>query len=105
MSLDQRVVGSSPTRPTIRKSVPNARSAPRHGKELAELRLPTLVVHGEADPILPVEHGRRLASTIPGTRGIWLEGVGHAFPYPDRDDVMDSIVEHLQTAAVVEDTP
>jgi pimeloyl-ACP methyl ester carboxylesterase len=59
----------------------------------------------DPDPILPVEHGRRLASTIPGARGVWLEGVGHAFPYPDRDDVMDSIVDHLQFAAVVEGAP
>jgi len=82
-----------------------ASAAPPRSEELAELRVPTLVVHGEADPILPVEHGRRLASTIPGARGIWLEGVGHAFPYPDRDDVMDSIVDYLQSAAVVEGAP
>jgi len=82
-----------------------AAAAPPRSEELAQLRAPTLVVHGEADPILPIEHGRRLASTIPGARGIWLEGVGHAFPYPDRDDVMDSIVDHLQSAAVVEGAP
>jgi pimeloyl-ACP methyl ester carboxylesterase len=82
-----------------------AAAAPPRSVELAQLRVPTLVVHGDADPILPVEHGRRLASTIPGARGIWLEGVGHAFPYPDWEDVTDSIVDHLQFAAVVEGSP
>jgi pimeloyl-ACP methyl ester carboxylesterase len=73
-------------------------SAPRTAA-LARLRVPTLVVHGDADPMLPVEHGRRLAATIPGARGVWLVGVGHVFPYPGMDGVADAIVQHLRFAA------
>ncbi len=75
-----------------------AASAPR-GAALANLHVPTLVVHGDADPIFPIEHGQRLASTIPGARGRWLEGAGHGFPYPDLDGVMDTITEHLRRVA------
>jgi pimeloyl-ACP methyl ester carboxylesterase len=37
----------------------------RRSPLLAELRTPTFVVHGELDPIMPIEHGRRLAELIP----------------------------------------
>ena len=33
---------------------------------LGEIRAPTLVVHGTADPMFPLEHGRALARVIPG---------------------------------------
>ena len=41
------------------------------------LRVPTLVVWGEADSMVPVERGRRLAEVIPGARYVGLPGVGH----------------------------
>jgi 3-oxoadipate enol-lactonase len=46
---------------------------------LPELELPTLVVHGTDDDMLPVENGRQIASLIPGARLEILEGVGHMF--------------------------
>jgi pimeloyl-ACP methyl ester carboxylesterase len=44
------------------------------------LQLPVLVVHGTADPILPIENGRALAKAIPSARLVELEGVGHEIP-------------------------
>ncbi len=46
---------------------------------LPELRVPTLVVHGTEDQMLPVENGRLIASLIPGARLEILDGVGHLF--------------------------
>jgi 3-oxoadipate enol-lactonase len=46
---------------------------------LPALRMPTLVVHGSEDEILPVANGRMLASLIPGARLEVLDGVGHMF--------------------------
>jgi pimeloyl-ACP methyl ester carboxylesterase len=43
----------------------------------ASLRMPTLVIWGELDALVPVERGRRLAEAIPGARFIGLPGVGH----------------------------
>jgi pimeloyl-ACP methyl ester carboxylesterase len=62
---------------------------------LGTITAPTLVVHGRDDTFLPVEHGRRLAAAIPSARGIWLEGAGHPFPYPDMPEVMAAILSHL----------
>lgn len=42
------------------------------------IRVPTLVVHGDADPYLGVEHGRMIAAATPEAE-LWLEpGMGHA---------------------------
>jgi pimeloyl-ACP methyl ester carboxylesterase len=46
------------------------------------LALPVLVLHGEEDPILPLENGRALMSAIPGARLVVLKGVGHEIPAP-----------------------
>lgn len=46
---------------------------------LGELRVPTLVVHGEEDPLFP-GHGAPLATAIPGARLLSLPGVGHELP-------------------------
>ncbi|MDF1488594.1 alpha/beta fold hydrolase [Tessaracoccus caeni] len=67
---------------------------------LRELRVPALIVHGTADALLPVEHAHALAELIPGAQTLWLEGVGHQFPYPDMVAVMDAVVSHLDSGTV-----
>jgi 3-oxoadipate enol-lactonase len=44
---------------------------------LPRLRLPTLVVHGDQDRLVPVENGRVLASRIPGARFQLIRDAGH----------------------------
>jgi len=44
---------------------------------LADIAAPTLVIHGDADPLVPIDNGRYLAANIPGARLIVYEGVGH----------------------------
>jgi 3-oxoadipate enol-lactonase len=53
---------------------------------LPGLRVPTLVVHGTEDQLIPVQNGRLIASLIPGAQLEILEGVGHMFVWerPDR---------------------
>jgi 3-oxoadipate enol-lactonase len=46
---------------------------------LPQLRMPTLVVHGAADQVIPVENGRLIASQIPGSDLEIFDGVGHLF--------------------------
>lgn len=46
---------------------------------LPQLRMPTLVVHGDEDQMLPVQNGRLIASLIPGAQLEILPGVGHMF--------------------------
>ncbi|HLM51432.1 MAG TPA: alpha/beta fold hydrolase, partial [Solirubrobacteraceae bacterium] len=47
------------------------------GDRLAEIRAPTLVIHGDVDPLVRIENGRFLAEHIPGARLVVYEDVGH----------------------------
>lgn len=47
---------------------------------LQSLRLPTLVIHGTADPLVPVQGGRDTAKLVPGAVLREIEGMGHDFP-------------------------
>ncbi|TLF76533.1 alpha/beta fold hydrolase [Nocardia cyriacigeorgica] len=52
--------------------------APRWRERLGELDVPTLVVHGRADPFFPVGNGEALAAEIPGARLLVLDDMGTA---------------------------
>lgn len=56
-------------------------AAPDRTAALAAVRLPTLVLHGTADPMITPAGGRATAEAIPGAKLAMLEGIGHgAFP-------------------------
>ena len=65
---------------------------------LSSIKPPTLVIHGTADPMFPLEHGKALADEIPGARLVVLEGAGHGLYRPDWDDVARAILEHTGAA-------
>ena len=47
--------------------------------KLANVAAPTLVIHGTADPLMPVSAGRELARLIPGAQWLPIAGMGHDF--------------------------
>ena len=51
-----------------------------HGPRLRDLRVPTLVLHGERDPLIRPAAGRRIAASAPGARYAELPGAGHDLP-------------------------
>jgi pimeloyl-ACP methyl ester carboxylesterase len=62
---------------------------------LGDLALPTLVIHGDDDPLFPLPHGQALAREIPGAELLVLEGVGHEYPPPRTwDEVVPAILRH-----------
>ena len=44
---------------------------------LPQVRSPVLILHGDADDLIPLEHARRLARTRPGTELMVVRGAGH----------------------------
>ena len=57
--------------------------------------LPTLIVHGTADPMFPLPHGEALRDAIPGARLLELEGVGHEVPPPHTwDRLVPALLAH-----------
>jgi pimeloyl-ACP methyl ester carboxylesterase len=65
-------------------------------KALRGVKVPTLVIHGTADPLVPDDGGRDTALTIPGARLLLIEGMGHSFPREVWPRIIDAIAAHAQ---------
>ena len=64
-----------------------------HGPErLRKLALPTVVVHGTADRLMPVGNGMRLAQLIPGATYVELPDVGHLVPMEASETLADVVL-------------
>lgn len=65
---------------------------------LRTLRVPTLVLHGEHDPLVPVAHGRHTARCTPGARLETFHGMGHDLPPALMPRFAELIAEHAASA-------
>jgi pimeloyl-ACP methyl ester carboxylesterase len=61
---------------------------------LRSVSAPTLVIHGDADPLVPVEGGIDTANAIPGAELVIVEGMGHGLPVEVWPQVIDAIARH-----------
>jgi len=66
--------------------------SPRH--RLVEISAPTLVLHGDEDPVFPPPHGAALAAEISGARLVTLPQVGHEWPRRAWEPALPEIVAH-----------
>ena len=65
------------------------------GDRTAKLRsvtTPSLVIHGVADPLVPVEAGKATAAAIPGAALSLIEGMGHNLPRGAWPTMIDAII-------------
>jgi 3-oxoadipate enol-lactonase len=60
--------------------------------------VPTLVIHGDVDRLIPPDNGRILARSIPGARLVMLSGAAHIFLTDRFEPARDAIVSFLETA-------
>jgi pimeloyl-ACP methyl ester carboxylesterase len=67
---------------------------------LGELEMPTLVIHGTEDEMLPVQNGRLIASLIPGSRLEILDPVGHLFFWERPDQSAELVSSHALAQGV-----
>ena len=63
-------------------------------KLLKTITAPTLVIHGAADPLVPVAAGRDTAQNIPGATLTVIEGMGHDFPEALMPQLAKAIADH-----------
>lgn len=66
----------------------------------ADIHVPTLVIHGTEDPIIPYPHGQHLANRIPGAVLLTLEGAGHELHAGDWDVVIEAIAKLTSTSKI-----
>jgi pimeloyl-ACP methyl ester carboxylesterase len=65
------------------------------GRQLDEVRLPTLVADGTLDQLDPVANDRALARSVPGTKLILYPGAGHAFLFQDSASFLAAVKQFL----------
>lgn len=65
--------------------------SPDRTPALAQLDLPTLVVHGESDPLVTPSGGRATAAAIPGAELRMIPGMGHDVPPSHWPDLVDEV--------------
>jgi pimeloyl-ACP methyl ester carboxylesterase len=65
---------------------------------LSSLKIPTLVIHGADDPLIPVEGGKDTARVIPGARLLIIKGMGHDMPKGVWAEIVDAISSHTAQA-------
>jgi pimeloyl-ACP methyl ester carboxylesterase len=70
-------------------------------EQLSHLDVPTLVIHGDQDPLIEPDAGRRTAEVIPGAELLVVEGMGHDVPpglWPVLVDAISRLVARAEKA-------
>lgn len=70
---------------------------PRWHDRLGQVSVPTMVLHGEVDPLIPPACGKDVAARIPGASYVGLDGWGHDVPAKMIPTLVDKIVGFLNT--------
>ena len=73
-------------------------ASPDRTEGLHTVKLPFLVLHGEADPLVTVSGGTATAEAVPGSKLITYPGMGHDLPEPLWKDFTDAIVANAGLA-------
>ena len=66
---------------------------------LRGIAVPTLVIHGADDPLVPLEAGRDTAHAVPGAELLVIDGMGHDLPDYALPTLADAIARHCTTAS------
>lgn len=81
----------------LRQAAAVVASADRTAK-LREVRVPTLVLHGESDPLINVSGGRATAEAIPDAELVLFPGMGHELPRQLWPAIAETIAEYARKA-------
>jgi pimeloyl-ACP methyl ester carboxylesterase len=58
---------------------------------LAKISIPSLIIHGDCDPLVPVECGYDTAEAIPGAELLIIKGMGHDIPKGAWPEIIEAI--------------
>lgn len=82
LAHSERLAKRAPDQPGSTRQVLAILSSPNRSKWLKQLSLPTLIIHGEADPLVKVEHAHALKKLMPHARLELVKDMGHEIPKP-----------------------
>ena len=66
--------------------------------DLAQIGVPTVVIHGTKDKLVAPSGGRATAKAIPGARLVTIEGMGHDLPRGAWPRIVEAIAENAARA-------
>ena len=70
-------------------------ASPHRKDEVKKIKVPSLVIHGDEDPLLHIKHGQYLAENIPNCKFKTLEGVGHELPNELSEEIVSDITNFI----------
>lgn len=80
----------------VRRQILAILAEPSRVEMLNRLNVPTLVVHGTADPLLPVMHGVHVAAHIKGSELKLIRGLAHRFQAQFKEPLLAAVLPHLR---------
>jgi pimeloyl-ACP methyl ester carboxylesterase len=69
---------------------------------LSTVNVPTLVIHGLDDVLIPIENGRLVAAAVPGARLVEFETMGHNVSERLWPQILDAIAENAHKATLLQ---
>ncbi len=70
-------------------------SSPNRFKRLKEITIPTLIIHGTEDPLIPVDHGLAISEQIQNSQKFIINGMGHNFPTSVIPVIIEQMIDHF----------
>jgi pimeloyl-ACP methyl ester carboxylesterase len=75
-----------------------AAASPDRTAALRGVTVPTVVIHGDSDPLIDVSGGRATAAAVPGAELVIVPGMGHDLPRDAWPEIVDAIVRTAKRA-------
>ncbi len=63
---------------------------------LPSIDVPTLLVWGKVDRLVPEDIGKKMSQAIPNSRFVSIEGYGHSLPYKDPEEFASVVIKFLR---------
>ena len=66
------------------------------GEQLKLIKLPSLIIHGDIDPVVSTEHGKQLAKCLTNSQLEIVENMGHGIPSRYTSPIVELINKHIK---------
>jgi pimeloyl-ACP methyl ester carboxylesterase len=67
------------------------------GEKLRSVLVPSLIIHGDYDPVAPMEHGEHLAKLLPNSKTLAIEKMGHGLPPRACPAMVAAMIDHFNS--------
>lgn len=65
-------------------------------KALSQLNIPTLVIHGIEDPVMPIVHSKKLVRVLQRADSLWIKNMGHDLPDAAAKQITDKMISNFE---------